>query len=331
MSLAAACMIFTMFQGSVCLWQPGQTQPVVLSPQGDAMSYSPLQIAADGSRAYYNVNHNLWEVATDGSSKPRQLTRKGFGKVVPGEDYAETHECDVARLSPDSRMLAYRWTPAETAELWVLNLQTGEDRRLATGVENGPETWTPDGKAIVFSQRGSLWQIAPDGTGLAQVTHCADEVGLGDGQASFSRTGTLVFTRGMNVWLKRPGRPEEQLTHLESAQWPTWSPDGLRLTAVAHRLDLDNGLEWDEILIIEPGNEPKVLLSTRGKDPDQYSAADVVGWLASDEILILRTIGDAPPKLWAVNTETRQAKMVLKLRDGDESPTLWVPAQEGEE
>jgi Tol biopolymer transport system component len=330
MSLAAACMIFTMFQGSVCLWQPGGAQPVALSPEGTAASYSPLQITADGSRVYYNADHNLWEANTRGAGKPRQLTRKGYAKVAPGEDYAEAHECDAAQLSPDGRLLAYRWSPADVPELWVLNLQTGEDRKLATNVENGPETWTLDSRTVLFSHDGSLWQVAPDGSGLTQVTHCTDAENAADGQASFSRTGVLTFVRGTNIWIKRPGQAEEQVTHGQSAQWPTWSPDGLRLSAVAHHVGVDDGREWDDILVVVPGQEPKVILSTRGKDAAQDSAADVIGWLSSNEILVLRTIGDAPPKLWGLSTESKQVRMIVKLRDGDEAPALWVAAQEGE-
>jgi Tol biopolymer transport system component len=330
MSLAAACMIFTLFHGSVCLWAPGSARPMVLSPEADAVSYSPLQISADGSRVYYNADHNLWEVATNGSGRRRQLTRKGYARPVPGEDYAEAHECDAARLSPDGKMLAYRWTPAQTPELWVLDLQTGEDRKLATAVEDGPETWTLDSRAVVFAQEGSLWQVAPDGRGLTQLTHCPAEQRLGDGQACFSRTGVLAFVRGMNVWLKQPGRAEEQLTHEQSVQWPTWSPDGARLAAVAHHVDLNENREWDEILVVMPGQEPRVLVSTRGKDAAGDSAADVIGWLTNSKLLILRTIGDAPPKIWAVDTESRQAELFLKLRDGDELPALWVPPAQAE-
>lgn len=330
MSLVAAYMIFTMCQGSVCLWQPGARQPVVLSPAGSSVSYSPLQVSADGSRVYYNVDYNLWEVSTSGSGRPRQLTRKGYARAVPGEDYAETHECDGARLSPDGRMLAYRWTPGESAELWVLNLQTGEDRKLATDVANGPETWTVDSSAVVFGREGSLWQVAPDGSGLRQLTHCPAAETVGDGQACFSRDGVLAFVRGTNVWLKRPGQGEEPLTHAESVQWPTWSPDGLRLAAVAHHVAVDENREWDDILVLVPGEEPRVVVSTRGNDATGDSAADVVGWLSSTKLLVLRTIGDAPPKIWAVDTESKRAEMILKLRDDDESPALWVAPQAGE-
>ncbi len=88
---------------------------------------------------------------------------------------------EAVAFSPDgSRVLFYRATapdpdPHLNGSLWVVPTKGGTPRKISGTVQPyDSAAWSADGKRIVFATtrlqpHGSIWTVAPDGTGLTEV------------------------------------------------------------------------------------------------------------------------------------------------------------------
>lgn len=95
--------------------------------------------------------------------------------------------------SPDGRQVVYRVAHGMTRQLYILDVATGERRKLetASNFDSFP-TWSPRGDWIAFtSKRDSdyeIYRIRPDGTGLERLTRSPGN----DAHPSFSPDGEWI-------------------------------------------------------------------------------------------------------------------------------------------
>ena len=110
-----------------------------LSPDGLQVAYVVTTINQRQNRR----NSTIWLVASDGSSKPRQLTTNSYSSSSP-------------RWSPDGQTIAFISSRPSTdasetprAQIYLLHLNGGEPQRLST-FKNGAGSfqWSPDGKRL---------------------------------------------------------------------------------------------------------------------------------------------------------------------------------------
>lgn len=134
--------------------------------------------------------------ATANGSHSEQLTFGTAGEVNSG----------FPSFSPDGTQLVYRdFGPDGGLGLRILNLTDKTTTNLTDDWDNNPG-WSPDGELIVFTRRNHInWEdlgatdsfdiytIAPDGTGLTQVTTS----GANDAHAAWSADGRIMYTSGM--------------------------------------------------------------------------------------------------------------------------------------
>jgi dipeptidyl aminopeptidase/acylaminoacyl peptidase len=110
---------------------------------------SDPQISPDGKHVVYvvgtvdmeknSIPSSLWIAATDGKTKPRQLTNAAGKK--------DRHP----RWSPDGQRILFESNRSGDSQLWIIDLAGGEARRLtdiATGASDA--VWSRDGKQIAF-------------------------------------------------------------------------------------------------------------------------------------------------------------------------------------
>jgi TolB protein len=100
-------------------------------------------------------------------------------------DHAVTHmtaddgSAQLPAWSPDGRRLAVQVNqlPAHTAHIWIVDLATGQARRLAPHEEHYVDeipSWFADGRRLAFQSNRTgamqVWVMNADGTGQRQVT-----------------------------------------------------------------------------------------------------------------------------------------------------------------
>ena len=137
-------------------------------------------------------------------------------------------------FSPDGKYIAFIANVPDP-QVHILELATSQVKQVTKLTGLGLRiSWSVDGKKLLFTKEdagiGNLFTIAPDGTGLKQITRCV-KVYCNDGQ--FSPDGTqIAFVYGGRIAtiaanganLKPVTSPNDPQPH-----WPSWSPKGSQL------------------------------------------------------------------------------------------------------
>ena len=136
-------------------------------------------------------------------------------------------------FSPDGRLIAMSLAEGGNSDIYSLNLETREQRRLTNhpAIDTSP-SFAPDGRRLVFnSDRAGtpqLYTMNADGSGVQRISFGAGRYG----SPAWSPRGDLIaFTKivgGLfHIGVMRPdGSDERLLTQSTLDEGPTWSPNG---------------------------------------------------------------------------------------------------------
>jgi dipeptidyl aminopeptidase/acylaminoacyl peptidase len=169
------------------------------------------RLSADGRRAVFTVTRAF--PGTDGGEMRSRIhvadTGKGTSKpVTPDKD-----QCEKPRLSPDGSRLAYLVQGEVTTDVMLLQLATGQTRRL------------PHGQADVLDMA-----FSPDGKSLAMTLAVGAKTGEGrDGDAGVEIFDEAAGTTGLYLLsLTTMAPPKPLVTNREVGAF-AFSPDGSRI------------------------------------------------------------------------------------------------------
>jgi len=181
-------------------------------------------------------------------------------------------------VSPDGRSLIFlRRTSWGSGELHVLPLgkgltADGEPRRLTSAEQRADfPAWTPDGKEIVFSARGSLWRLAvPGGNTPTRIAYVGEDGMMpAISRPQPGKPARLVYVRSFvdfNFWrieTSAPGAPSTSapvaaIASTKAEYHIQFSPDGRRVA-------FNSGRSGDpEIWVSDPDGSNAVALTSLG-------------------------------------------------------------------
>jgi Tol biopolymer transport system component len=255
----------------------GDTSPA-LSPDGRRLVFT---------RHLDSEPDTIFVVNVDGSGL-RRLAPSGCpalcGDAVEGPGWSP----DGHTLVFTRAIFARGSTKPTTIELWLMNIDTSQARRLTheslgraggpPGAQDNDAGWSPDGTQVVFTHwehgingnpdQFAVETIKPDGTSRRQVT----PNDINAGEPAWSPDGTLIAFQsppndvGMikDLYTIRPdGRDISPLTanlDANDSDHPTWSPDSRQVVFSHVRPGSTTGA--DLYVVNRDGSQPHAVAAT---------------------------------------------------------------------
>ena len=304
--------------GSLMVFDLARREQQTLWPQRSPDDDDAPAISRDGQTVFFVQGGNLWALASD-SVAPRRLTTLGRPGTAPGD----APRCDLPLPSPDGRWLAYRASVEEgRPQLRLYDLTTDEDHVLAE-VDDFAIAWSPDG-GLVYAAGGRLWRRnPPDSMPRPLIPDFAAE----GRQAAprYARDGRLLFTcDGQPMVRLADSRvmPAAAMATGTTRAWPT--PCSQQVALERTLFDpRDQGRSWTELSLVDPTTRRARPLISTYTNTGRGGRAEMLGWLDAERLLVLRDLYENCRKVYAINTMTAQADLVLKGQDRDAGFAVW--------
>ena len=184
-------------------------------------------LSPDGTQVAFAALGDLWLMSI--GSEPRRLTNDRFVEMQP-------------TWSPDGRSLAYSSDRDGSMDLWVRDLQSGADRKVAAGASKA--SWAPRGTEIAYVTReGALAITGRDGVLRAGLRDAGRPTWAPEGTIAWSalKPYSTRFREGTNQLLlvSTTGGVERQLNPMahhsigtRDQDGPVWSRDGSKMAFV---------------------------------------------------------------------------------------------------
>jgi TolB protein len=181
-----------------------------------------------------------YSASPDGSGLRRLVSLRGRIAIEPS-------------FSPDGERVVVevsKYDAEGNGSIYVANVDGSGLRRLTRGADDRQPNWSPRGHRIVFQRRrGEVWDawtIAPDGTGLRNVTRTrryseTDIAWAPDGERIVFSTDEFRGQIAALAVMDADGGERTQVTR--ARRWydgaPSWSPDGTTIAFEARRGEPD--------------------------------------------------------------------------------------------
>ena len=215
------CALRMQGNDSPALWRinaESQSQPQIL----------PFSEGASGPVISTASHRLVWDKFKADSNIWRALNPERGGKRPAGLFISSTEFDGLPEYSPDGSRIAFVSARSGQRELWVADAN-GSDLRMLTSMSNVEGgRWSPDGKSIVFAQKGKIHKV-DSGGGIPREILLPP--GIKATQPSYSHDGTWIYfacdsTGRSEVWrVSTVSGAVVQVTKNGGAL-PSESPDG---------------------------------------------------------------------------------------------------------
>jgi Tol biopolymer transport system component len=225
-------------------------------------------------------------------------------------------------FSPDGKTLAFtRIFTYSFSHLYLQPLSddlrpVGQPRRIAQQARNiiQPD-WTPDGRDLVFSNKGTLWRIPASGSSAPEHLPFTGE------QLDISRVGhRMVFnapTWDSNIWRveldqqKQVAPPASFIASSKADTNPQYSPDGQKVAFAS-----DRGGNF-EIWICNADGLKEVQLTSLGADESGSPR-----WFPDGRQVVFDSDKEGNFDIYVINVDGGVARRLTEDPAGDVTPTV---------
>lgn len=259
---------------------------------------SPV-LSPDGERVAFRALNDIYVMRI--GRAPQALTKDHWWK------------CDPA-WSPDGRRLAYSTDRGGTLDIWIRDLESGQDRQLTDLADRAAlsSAWSPSGKEIAFlDQDGALWTVDVASGAVRQIFTATFE----PGRPTWSADGETIALAAVKPYSARfreglsqillVNRTTGQGRYVEAVpgrsiqtrgdDGPVWSPDGTRMAfAVASVLYTVDVTEDGR-----PTGEPRQITDEVSDAPSWSADSQQLLYLNNGRLRLVPANG-GPPRTVAV-------------------------------
>lgn len=229
------------------------------------------------------------------------LAQKSSGDIVRLTDTPSRNE-SFPTWSSDGRLITYVGSEEENPGIYVLDIETGDAKRVIPGFERAIPSWSPDGKQMVLTDTASQSIVIVElasGKKTA-VPHEAD----GGSYATWSKSGPhLVFEGPGGIFRTgTDGKNTQRLTNNAGAnEWPSFSPDGTRVAYGA-------GTEEDKNLwVVDADGSNARQLSKGIQFGDAYPA-----WSPDGTTILLTASADGKTGIYEIHIKDGSTKYLME-------------------
>ncbi|UCC38951.1 MAG: PD40 domain-containing protein [Candidatus Aminicenantes bacterium] len=216
----------------------------------------------DGKQIALQLWQHIWILDIE-SGEARPLTNP----ISPPDEHW------FPRWSPDGEFIVY-CSLRKDAGLFVVPASGGTPRQLTNGEFDFWQSWSPDGKTIVFERLGGLYTVQAEGGTPERIT---PEKKIRAQHPAWSPDGKWIVlsTNGRLSIISSDGDSIRQITKGANDHAPSWSPDCKSLFFISDRSDLPQIFS----VSVESG-EPKQL--TEESDLHTYAPK----WIPGRNLLV---------------------------------------------
>jgi Tol biopolymer transport system component len=179
-----------------------------------------------------------------------------------------------------------------SGDLWMLNLATGDRKRLTQTPQ--PESfpaWSTDNQRVTFTRGSDTFAVNPD-TGAEELFRA------GATWLSWSATSRTTFVRERALWVANPNDQNEQkLVEADARpdvtiQTPRFSPDALQIAFIKSQMGI-RGEVW--LLDVPNGMSRELVVDRAAENPMD------VGWIVDGRNLAYLTDRAGAYSIWQVD------------------------------
>ncbi len=329
-TLAGVCLIFFLALGAGGWWWRAQKKAGAKEAPGSGMAQdmsaadrAALDAAWGGRRGFI-----VWSSTMHGQ---HDLVRMDWPSGRMTRLTENPHADSTPKISPDGTRVAFARSRQEWVsfrnmdewDVWVLDLETGKERRVA---ERGAEPcWTGDGKSVVFHRGGREVVQVELATGAKTVLLGAREGLVWTGPSRDPVGGRIAVTvrgrrRSTSIFAVPDGKETRvaggcQLAFVPGGEWMVLVEDGGRMKNRICRVDrdgrhletlLDMPGEWSHEYFPRVSNDGVLLVFGAAREGHEHDTADY-------EIF-----------LWRIGTPPAEAARVSFHTGNDQWPDAWV-------